>query len=77
MTAIFRHDPCDLMVPVAARIVGAVRDDDPALFLDLIAQARQVGGPGWQTALIVTLAAMIPDQATPGRLLEWLHEEAS
>lgn len=71
-SAPFDHEPCDRMVPVAARIVGAVRDDDAGYLLDLIAEAETVGGRQWQLALVVTLAAMVPDTATPGRLLGWL-----
>lgn len=35
--------------------------------------ARKVGGDAWVLALIITLAAMIPDTARPADLLEWMH----
>ncbi|MFC0314504.1 hypothetical protein ACFQNE_01965 [Gordonia phosphorivorans] len=71
----FDQPECDAMVPVAQQIVGAVRDGDAGPMLDLLAQAAQVGGVQWRFVLIVTLAAMVPDDLPPRRLLAWMDRD--
>jgi hypothetical protein len=53
--------------------VGAVRAGDPTEILDSIAAARKATGdhPLWRTALILVLAGMVDDGATPRELLAW------
>lgn len=55
----------DALVPVAARLVAATRDYDRELINQLIAATADVHG------LIVVLAAMIPDDYSPGELVGW------
>ena len=69
----FGHPVCDELVPTALSIVSAIRSDDPALLLDEIEAARQAGGPGWATALIVVLAAMVPVDRTVTQLTDWMR----
>lgn len=65
----------DALVPIAQRFVGAVHDGDTELVDELVAQTILATGgkcdPG--TALAVVLAAMVPDDQAPSRLLAWLH----
>ncbi|MCP2196337.1 hypothetical protein, partial [Williamsia deligens] len=57
----FGHQVVDAMVPLALRIVGAVRDDDPAELLDAIATAHTIGdGTAWMTALLIAIAGLVP-----------------
>jgi hypothetical protein len=53
--------------------VGAVRAGNPTEILDAIAAAREATDdhPYWRTALIVVLAGMVNDEATPSELLSW------
>lgn len=74
MADFFKHEVCDAITPDALAIVGAVRTGDPAEFLEALARARINGGPGWVTALVVTLAAMVPDDRSPAQLLEWMAD---
>lgn len=63
----------DALVPIAERFVGAVRDGDAAAVDELLAEVITTTGgrcdPG--TALAVVLAAMVPDDVEPSRLLLW------
>lgn len=76
-TEYFRHPPCDDMVPAALHVVGAVRDGDVADLLDAYSEARDVGGPAWTNALVVTLAAMVDVDRTEKQLLGWLLDTDS
>lgn len=63
----------DALVPIAERFVGAVRDGNSELIDELLAEVITTTGgrcdPG--TALAVVLAAMVPDDQPPSRLLLW------
>lgn len=63
----------DQLVPIAARLVGAVRDNDPDEVEQALADTILATGgrcdPG--AALAVVLAAMVPDDVEPSRLLAW------
>jgi hypothetical protein len=63
----------DAVLPSALRLVGAVRAGDATEILDSIAAARDAANdhPMWRTALILVLAGMVPDNATPSELLAW------
>ncbi len=71
----FDHPPCDAVLPDALGIVGAVRDGDPARFLDQLDSARRHGGQAWQSALVMVLASLIPQDKTVGELAAWMHTE--
>lgn len=74
------HDLGDAVLPSALRLVGAVRAGEATEILDSIAAARAATSdhPMWRTALILVLAGMVPDDATPSELLAWnWTEEAS
>ncbi|GAA1881693.1 hypothetical protein [Williamsia serinedens] len=68
----YRHQVVDAMIPPAMQIVIAVRDDQPDQFLDAVRTAETMGGVGWQTALIIALAGMVPDDRSVGDLTAWL-----
>lgn len=63
----------DAVLPSALRLVGAVRVGDTTEILDAIADAQEAANnhPMWRTALILVLAGMVPDDATPSELLAW------
>jgi hypothetical protein len=63
----------DAVLPSALRLVGAVRAGDSAEILDAIAAAREAANdhPMWRTALILVLAGLVPDDASPRQLLAW------
>lgn len=71
--SLLEHPALWALMPTAQRLVGAIREDDPAEFLEQIAAAEKAVGHGWQTVLIYALAAMVPDNATPGQLTFWMH----
>lgn len=66
----------DQLVPIAARLVGAVRDHDPDGVEQALADTILATGgrcdPG--AALAVVLAAMVPDDSAPSRLLAWRRQ---
>lgn len=68
----FNHRTVDAMIAPALKIVGAVHDDSPAEFLEAVHTAETMGGVGWQTALIVALAGMVPEDRSVGDLTSWL-----
>lgn len=63
----------DQLVPIAARLVGAVREGDADGIEQALADTILATGgrcdPG--AALAVVLAAMVPDDVEPSRLLAW------
>lgn len=61
-------DRAEQMVPVAARLVGAVHDDGPATVARIIATVTPENTP----ALLVVLAAMVDAEQSPGTLLAWV-----
>lgn len=57
----------DALIPVACRLVGAVRDGDRD---DVAGVLAEVPG-GRQDALLVVVAAMVDPDRSPGELLAW------
>lgn len=57
-------------LPVAMQVVGAVRD------MDRDAVAELVEGADWP-ALLIALAAMVPDDQSPAQLLAWREERSA
>lgn len=68
----------DDLIPVAQRLIGAVRDSDAGEVEEALAEAILVTGgrcdPG--AALAVLCAAMVPDNTPPSRLLLWWKYQA-
>lgn len=60
----------DQAIPLAARVVGAVREGDRDAVAELVA------GADWP-ALLVALAAMVPEDRTPSELLAWHTTDAA
>lgn len=63
----------DSVVPAAEALVEAVRQGDAAVVAEAFASAQQLGDAGLH-ALVVVLAAMVPDDRRPSRLLAWLRD---
>lgn len=61
------------LVPFAARLVAAVRDDGPADVAALLAAVPE----GRHDALAVVLAAMVDPDRTPAQLLAWTDWDAA
>lgn len=60
-------DLADALVPVAAELIGCVRDYDPADTAEILARVPD----GRLDALAVVLAAMVDPDRTPAELLAW------
>lgn len=67
------HPVGDAVLPAALRLVGAVREGNATEITAAIASARTATDdhPYWRTALILVLAGMVDDNATPSELLAW------
>lgn len=65
----------DAAVGPAVRLVKSVRKQDAAGVAEILADAHQAG-PDAVNALVVVLAAMVPDDVTPTALLSWLADPA-
>jgi hypothetical protein len=66
-----KADLAESLVPVAARLVGSVRDDGPVDVAMILS-----GIPGDHLpALAVVLAAMVDPERTPGQLLAWTQPD--
>lgn len=63
----------DSVVPAAEALVEAVRHADTAAVAEELAAVQQLGDAGLH-ALVVVLAAMVPDDRRPSRLLAWLSD---
>lgn len=64
----------DSVIDHASHIVWAVRERDAAAIAETIAAVQdQAGGRGVH-ALLLVLAAMVPDDTTPAALLAWLAD---
>lgn len=61
----------DAMADHASRLVWAVREHDAAEVAAVLETVRAESGVD---ALVLVLAAMVPDDATPSELLAWLHD---
>lgn len=59
----------DLMVPVAQRLIGAVREWDLDEAAAAIAEAEEAAS---LTALVIVLAAMVPYDRSASDLLDWV-----
>lgn len=67
-------DPlADAMVDHASRLIWAVREHDAA---EVTAVLEQVRGGSGVDALLLVLAAMVPDDTPPAPLLAWLADPA-
>jgi hypothetical protein len=62
-------DLTDAMVPVAQRMIGAVREWDVGEVAAAFTDAEEVGG---LAVLVVVLAAMVPYDRSVGDLLGWV-----
>lgn len=70
------HPVGDAVLPAALQLVGAVRTGDPAAITDAIGAAYAAAQhPYWMTALVVTLAGLVPDGSRPSELLAWNQQE--
>lgn len=67
------HELGDVVLPSALRLVGAVRDGNKTDILDCFVAARAAAQdhPLWPTAMMLVLAALVPDDRTPSELLKW------
>ncbi len=62
-------DLADALVPVAAELIGTVRDFDPADTAEILDRVGVLDERS--RALVVTLAAMVPVDRSPSELLAW------
>ena len=67
MTETEKADLAEAMVPVACRLAGAVRDDPDEVARILREHSEHL------YALVVVLAAMVPEDQTPRDLLAWVN----
>lgn len=67
-----REEAAETAVQVAVQLAYSVRYDGPTEVEDLIAEAR--AGCGLE-ALVVALAAMVPEDRSPRQLLRWIEEK--
>ncbi|NUR80750.1 MAG: hypothetical protein HOQ21_09940 [Dermatophilaceae bacterium] len=63
----------DSVLPAAEVLTAAVRRGDAEAVATALNAAGQLGDAGLH-ALIVVLAAMVPDDRRPSRLLAWLRD---
>ncbi|GAA0638045.1 hypothetical protein GCM10010174_69850 [Kutzneria viridogrisea] len=63
----------DALLPLAGRLVGAAHDNDATGIEAALGEAEQLLGDSLAAtrALVVVLAAMCDDDATPAELLAW------
>lgn len=62
------------LVPAATALVWAVRTRDTAELDTALVQATTHAGWAGMRALVVLLAAMVPDDEPPSQLLGWRHD---
>lgn len=62
------------LVPAATALVWAVRTGNAAELDTALVEATAHAGWAGVRALVVLLAAMVPDDETPSRLLGWLPD---
>lgn len=67
------HPVGDAVLPAAMRLVGAVREGNPAGITEAIGDAYQAADrhPYWMTALVIVLAGLVPDANSASELLAW------
>jgi hypothetical protein len=61
----------DAVLPAAMAIVWAVREASPVAVAQALTEAITAAGDHSQHALIIVLAAMVPDDLAPSDLLAW------
>jgi len=72
------HPVGDLVLPAALRLVGAVRSGDSVAITGALGDAYTAADSDyWMTALVLVLAGLVPDDATPSQLLIWNHDDRS
>lgn len=64
----------DALVPTASRIVWAVREGDTEDIDAALDEVRNDCGRVGIDALVIVLAAMVPDDLTPAELLAWTQD---
>lgn len=62
----------DRMVPIAARLVGGVREWDAAEVQAAFREALEISPDRGLNALAITLASMVPYNRSPRDLLTWV-----
>lgn len=76
MTLALTGDPLtDAVIPAAVRLIWAVRELNHDAVAEAITDATDTGEHGLQ-ALLVVLAAMVPDDQAPTALLAWMGNPA-
>jgi hypothetical protein len=69
------HPLGDALLPASLALVGAVRRGDLRAAHDAVAAAHQaVRDPRWVFTWMCTMAALVPDDRTPGELLAWVAD---
>lgn len=78
MTAVsLTGDPLtDSVIDHASHIVWAVRERDAAAIAETLAAVQDKAGVRGVHALLLVLAAMVPDDVPPAPLLAWLADPA-
>lgn len=76
MTPDERADLTERMVPVACELAGLVREEGPGAIARFFRRVTRDEIPVEARALMVVLAAMVPDDATPADLLSWADWDA-
>lgn len=61
----------DWAVPLASRLIWAVREDDKDEVAAVLSEARDEAARVGIDALVLVLAAMVPDDLPPSELLAW------
>jgi hypothetical protein len=64
----------DQLLPPVMRLVWAVRESNQDAVAAAIADATAVAGGRGLNAVVVLLAALVPDDQAPGALLAWLKD---
>lgn len=70
------HPLGDALLPAAQALVGAVHRGDLRAAHDAVAAAHTAANrhPNWVFTFVCTLAALVPENRTPGELLAWVAD---